>query len=158
TDADGSRMTVPNFAFVADNPITLSGALNPASDSGPSNTDAITNVAQPNFAGTTSPYAVVSIFATPSGGGSPARIAQVSAASNGTWSVNSSALAVGTYAITASAVDQFGETTSGAPITIVPALVVDGVGPRINSLQFDRFTGTLTVTYQDNLSGMDLAS
>ena len=45
-----------------------------------------------------------------------------------------------------------------APVTIVPTLVVDTVAPVISNLSFDRRDGTLTVTFKDNLSGMDLAS
>jgi hypothetical protein len=45
-----------------------------------------------------------------------------------------------------------------SPVTIVPALVVDTVPPVITALSFDRKDGTLTVTFKDNLSGMDLES
>ena len=51
-DDNGARLTVANTANVADRPIPLAGVLNPASDSGKFNNDAITNVAQPNFYGT----------------------------------------------------------------------------------------------------------
>ena len=40
----------------------------------------------------------------------------------------------------------------------MPNLVVDTAPPVITALSFDRFDATLTVTFQDNLSGMDLAS
>ena len=56
---------------VADVPVPLTGVLNPASDSGVSNHDAITNVVQPNFFGNTEPGAVVTYTATPTGGGTP---------------------------------------------------------------------------------------
>ena len=79
------------------------------------------------------------------------------AGSNGTWSITSNPLAQGTYTITASATDQFGQTVSPTA-TIVPTLVVDTAPPVITSLSFNRFDATLTVTFQDNLSGLDLAS
>jgi hypothetical protein len=72
--------------------------------------------------------------------------------------VNSNVLANGAYQITASAVDQFGETTTVAPVTIVSTLVVDTTAPVISALSFDRRDGTLTVVFKDNLSGLDLAS
>ena len=158
TDVDGSKLTVPNIALVADRPITVTGILNPASDSGKSNSDDITDVAQPSFYGTSAPLSTVTLYETPSAGGTAVKIGQVEAQSDGSWSVTSNVLASGTYLITATAVDQFGETTTVAPVTIVPTLVVDTVAPVISNLNFDRRDGTLTVTFKDNLSGMDLAS
>ena len=68
-DKDGSTVTITNTANVADVPLTVTGKLNPASDSGISNSDKITNVVQPNFLGTTSePDATVTLFAQASGG------------------------------------------------------------------------------------------
>ena len=86
------------------------------------------------------------------------KIGQVEAQSDGSWSVASNVLATGTYRITATAVDQFGETTTVAPVTIVPTLVVDTIAPVITNVSFDRLDGTLSATFKDNLSGMDLAS
>ncbi len=85
------------------------------------------------------------------------QVGHTEAGSDGSWSITANKLAQGTYAITAQAIDQFGQTTS--PIkTLVPNLVVDTAPPVITSLSFNRFDGTLTVTFQDNLSGMDLRS
>ncbi len=159
TDVGGSKLTVTNTANVADNPIAVAGILNPASDSGKNNLDAITNVTQPNFYGTVlvagtstpEPYAHVTLFAN------GVAIGNVQAGSDGAWSMTSNMLAQGAYTITASATDQFGQTVSPLS-TIVSNLVVDATPPVITALTFDRFDATLTVTYQDNLSGMDLAS
>ena len=54
-DAGGSTLTITNVANVADIPIALTGILNPASDSGVSNSDHITNVTQPDFFGSSQP-------------------------------------------------------------------------------------------------------
>ena len=86
------------------------------------------------------------------------QIGQVEAQSDGSWSVMVNALTNGSYLITATAVDQFDQTTTIAPVAIVPTLVVDTTAPVISELGFDRRDGTLTVTFKDNLSGMDLAS
>jgi large repetitive protein len=59
--------------------------------------------------------------------------------------------------ITAVAVDSAGFTSSSTT-TIVPNLVIDTVGPIVTAATFDRFTSTLTVTYQDNSSGLAFAS
>ena len=155
----GSKLTVTNTANVADNPISVNGILNPASDSGKNNLDDITNVTRPNFYGTVlvagtstpEPYAHVTLYAN------GVAVGTVQAGSNGNWSITSNLLAQGTYTITASATDQFGQTVSPTA-TIVPTLVVDTAPPVINSLSFNRFDATLTLTFQDNLSGMDLAS
>ncbi len=158
-DVGGSDLTVFNTANVADSPMSVSGILNPASDSGKSGTDRITNVSQPNFYGTVyvagtntpKPYSHVTLYAN----GTP--VGNTQAGSDGTWSITSNLLAQGAYAITAVAVDQFGQTVSSTA-TIVADLVVDTTPPVITSLSFNRFDATLTVTFQDNLSGMDLAS
>ena len=157
TDSGGSRLTVTNLANVADIPIALTGILNPASDTGTSNSDDITNDVQPNFYGTSQEFSRVTLYETPVGGGATVQIGQTQAGGDGSWSITSNVLATGTYSITAGAVDQFGETTAG-PVTIVSTLVIDPVPPVITNLTFDRFTDTLTVTYRDNLSGMDYAS
>ena len=142
-DVGGSTLTVPVTANVQDVPMFLIGQLNPLSDSGKSHTDAITNVTQPNFYGLTQPYANVTLFAN------GIKVGQAEAASDGYWTINSSALADGTYAITAKATDQFGLTTTASPITIVSNLVIDTVAPRVTNAAFDRLTGTVSFTFQD---------
>jgi hypothetical protein len=69
-DVGGSRLTMDNTAHVADNSIALTGALNPASDSGLSTgTVDTTNVTQPDFTGKSEPLSTVTLSATllPSG-------------------------------------------------------------------------------------------
>ncbi len=158
-DVGGSSLTVSNTANVADIPIAVVGTLNPTSDSGESNLDDITNVAQPTFSGTVfaagtstpEPYATVSLFAN------GVSVGRVQAGGDGTWSIRTSLLAQGTYTVTASATDQFGQTVSPVA-TIATSLVVDTAPPVVDNVYFDRFDGTLTVTYQSSLSGLDVAS
>ena len=70
-DVGGPTVTISNTANVADVALVVTGTLDPASDSGVSNTDNITNVVQPEFLGTTNqPEATVSLYAQPAGGGS----------------------------------------------------------------------------------------
>jgi large repetitive protein len=157
-DVGGSTLNISNTANVADVPLVVTGKLNPASDSGVSDSDNITNVVQPNFIGTTNqPNATVDLYATVSGG-APVLIGQGVSSANDAWSITSNqALATGTYVITAIAVDQFGHTIS-PDTAIVPDLVIDAVPPVITAASFDRFDDTVTVTYQDNLSGLDFAN
>ncbi len=154
-DKDGSTVTITNTANIADVPLIVIGRLNPASDSGIFDT---TDVVQPKFIGTTNqPNAKVTLFAQASGG-TPVVIGQGVSNANDAWSITANqALATGTYVITAVAVDSAGFVHS-ATTTIVPDLVIDTVAPVITAATFDRFTDTLTVTYQDNLSGLALAS
>jgi hypothetical protein len=58
------------------------------------------------------------------------------------------------YTITATAVDQFGKTTTVSPVTITPRLVIDGTGPVVSNVFFDRLDGQIDITYTDNLAGM----
>ena len=159
SDLGGSKLTVTNTAHVADVPIVLTGKVNLSTISGQSTSDYdVTNNTQPGFSGTSAAFSSVSVFATPIAGGAPILLGSTQAFGNGAWSLTSTAsLANNEYTITASAVDQFGETTT-TPITIMPALIIDTVGPTITNLTFNRMNATLTVTFQDNLSGMDLAS
>jgi hypothetical protein len=149
-DDDGSRLTITNTATVTDNAITLTGFLNPASDTGKSHTDAITDVNQPNLYGVTEPLAHVHLFAN------GVAVGQTQAGSDGTWSITTTRLADGSYTITATACDQFGVTSTAAPVQILPnatqgKLVIDTVGPRITAATYSRLTNTATFTFQDVL-------
>jgi hypothetical protein len=150
-DDDGETLTVANTATVADNPIVVTGALNPTSDSGLSTgTPNVTNVKQPDFSGTSEPFSLITLFATRSPGGTPTRIGQVEAGSDGSWNIASSiSLADGHYSITATAIDQFGVTTTTAPATIVSDVLIDTVGPVIDGMFFNRLNGQVDYIIKD---------
>jgi hypothetical protein len=149
-DVGGSTLTVANTANVADTPLIVQGFLDPASDSGVSNSDGITNVVQPTFLGRTSePFATVTVYAQPSGGGMPMPIGQGSSDGAGDWSITSTrALADGSYTITAIATDQAGHTVSNTA-TLAPNLVIDTVGPKVTNLYFNRFVNQIQYGIQD---------
>jgi hypothetical protein len=166
-DDDGSRLTVTNTATVADNPIVLTGNLNPASDSGLSNgIPNTTNVAQPDFIGKSEPFSHVVLFAAALPGGSPVQIGQTQAGSDGSWDIRSGVvLADNHYAITATAVDQFGVTTTTAPVTITANLLIDTTDPVIAGVFFDRLNGRVNYIIKDPVpasgsapSGVDVPS
>jgi hypothetical protein len=167
-DDDGSRLTLSTAtrtlpaATVTDNPISVIGTLNPKSDSGLSTgTPDVTNVTQPDFFGTVlatlpggttvpEPYATVTLTATSLTSGVATTIGQVEAGSDGSWNIKSQvALPDDTYAITATAIDQFGRTTTTAPATITPSLLVDTTGPVITGMFFNRLNGQIDYTIQD---------
>ncbi|MDB5351015.1 MAG: hypothetical protein JWN86_2262 [Planctomycetota bacterium] len=168
TDQGGSTLTVANTANVADVAITLAGILNPASDSGQSHTDAITNVNQPNFYGTSEPFSHIVLFATPTTGGTPVQIGQTTAGGDGSWSITTNRLLDGSYTITGTATDQFAKTTTGftvpaTAVTFLPnagqgPLVIDTVGPRVTHVAFDRLNGEVDVVFQDDRTGLNQAT
>jgi hypothetical protein len=162
----GASVTVNNLA------INLNGKLNPSSDSGQSNSDAITFVTQPNFFGTAtvnypdgeviaSAGADITLYATPVGGGSPFLIGQTEALSDGSWSITSNvALAQGKYIITAYATQVGGFATTSdviLPNANQGPLTIDTAGPKVTNVSFaKRVNGEVLVSFQDNLSGMNL--
>ena len=149
-DVHGSSTKIANTANVADVALTVTGELNPASNSDVFKTADITDVDEPNFVGTTSqPDATVSLYATATGSSTPVLIGTGMSDASGAWSITSTlALANGGYTITAVAVDASGHTVSSTT-AIVPSLVIDTVGPKVTSVAFNRFQGQIVVTYQD---------
>ena len=167
-DVGGSKVTIHNTATVGDLVITLTGALDTASDSGISNTDAITNINHPVFHGTSEPFSTVTLFATPTAGGVARQIGQTTAHADGSWKITSLVLLDGSYSITGSAIDQFGKTTTGnttpaTQSTFLPnanqgPLVIDTVGPKVLNVGFNRLNGGVDVVFGDDRSGLDQAS
>ena len=154
TDDGGSRLTVDNTANVADNSITLTGSLNPASDSGLSTgTPNVTNVRQPDFSGKSEPLSNVTLSATLLPSGTPFIIGQVESGSDGSWSITSDLpLADGHYSITATAIDQFGQTivtVPPSPIVITSNLLIDTTGPVVAGMFFNRLNGQVDFIIQD---------
>jgi hypothetical protein len=154
---DGQQLTLTGTsATVAVTP--LNGKLSPQSDTGISNTDGITSNTTPTFVGNTTPGTTVEVFATRSGSAvMPVTLIAIGAANSaGYWTATvNTPLIDGSYTITADAVNSSGTVLATASLGTV---VIDTVGPVVTALTFDRFTDTVTVTYQDNLSGLAFAS
>jgi hypothetical protein len=150
-DDGGSKLTVPNTANVADNPIVLTGTLNPKSDSGLSTgTPDVTNIKQPDFLGTSEPFSHVTLTATNTITMAATPIGAVQAGSDGAWNIKAKVpLADGHYTITATAVDQFGKTTTTALVTITSELLIDTVGPVIDGMFFNRLNGQVDYIIKD---------
>ena len=140
--------------------IPLTGRLTPQSDTGISNSDGITSDTTPTFAGNTTPGTTVEVFAAPLGsttlpGNFMIAIGSANAAGYWTATVVNAPLVDGSYKIAAAAVDSAGNVITTESIGTI---VIDTVGPVITAASFNRFDATLTVTYQDNLSGLAGAS
>jgi Bacterial Ig-like domain len=140
-DVGGSRLTMDNTAHVADNSIALTGALNPASDSGLSTgTVDTTNVTQPDFTGKSEPLIDRHPVGDPASQRDSLHHGQVEAGSDGSWNIKSDVpLVDGHYKITATAIDQSGETvvtTPPSPVVITSDLLIDTTGPVIDGVFF----------------------
>src|SRR5262249_50243438 len=127
----------------------------PSSDTGVSNSDGITRDSTPTYEGISAPMSTIRVFAMPSGG-TPVQIGLTQTGSSGAWSAPSTvALASGTYDVFGIATDRSGTTTA---TTDFGPLVIDTVGPRITNVTVDARHGLVTITFQDNLSGLAQAS
>jgi len=146
----GAQAIASSTATILEPPLrTVTGQLNPSSDSGASSTDGITNVVQPSFFGLTdSPGASIAIIATPTNG-TPFLLAATQADNAGAWNATSNAaLGDGSYTITVYASDRF-DSTNVVTSTLTTPLVIDTVGPKVVNTVFNPKGGSLTVTYQD---------
>jgi hypothetical protein len=145
--------TASSTAYVQARAFT--GGLDPLYDTGPSNTDGVTRINQPKFSGTAYPYSLVQIYSQRATALAPVLLGQSLAGADGSWSVYSGPLADGFYAITATVTPPSGSPLNTFPL---PPLIIDTAPPRILALGFDRSTGTVAVTYHDDLAVMDFAS
>ena len=146
-----------NTANVADSPIVLTGPLNPASDSGlATGTVERHQRQQPDFYGSSEPLDRHPVATPLFPGGTPIHDRPGHAGSDGSWNITSVVpLADGHYSITATAIDQFGITSTG-PIVITSNLTVDTHGPVIGAMYFNRLNGQVDYIIQDPVltSGM----
>ena len=143
-------VTISVSAYV---PTTITTVhLNPASDTGESNTDRITRDTTPNFYGTTAPGLMVVLYAQANGGPVTA-VGEATADAAGNYSVTSSPLADGTYAFSVAALRSDGVSTG----TInAGGLLIDTVAPVITSVVMIPKSGQIYVTFDDSSSGMNL--
>jgi hypothetical protein len=158
TVGSGSAPTLATTSFtinVAATPIMLTGHLSPSSDTGLSNNDGITRDTTPTYEGVSAPMSTIRVFAMPSSG-TPIQIGLTQAGLSGAWSAPATvALANGTYDVFGVTTDPSGTTTA---TTDFGRLVIDTAGPRITGMTVDPRHGLVTVTFQDNLSGLAQAS
>lgn len=158
SDAAGHTTTQATAAITVV-PTGVTGALNPATDTGLSHSDAITNDNQPAFYGTAQPYSSVTVLAQPNSGGAAVSLGQAQTNGAGYWSLtSSSALADGSYTVTVRESDSAGFFIASAqllPNATQGPLVIDTAGPKVTGLQFNPVTGKIAVTFQDGSSGLE---
>jgi len=171
-DSGGSATTISNEITVQGRPLTISGGLDPASDSGASSSDEITNVVRPTFRGRVSEGGatirldVSAVFIVPKVGlvVLPVSIGTTVADASGAWSFTvDDALYDGIYWIQAQAFDSSSLTNSDLTM-LTSNLVVDTVGPKVLGLTFNRAAGEIVVQFIDRGGnadggvGLDLAT
>ena len=133
----------------------LTAKLSPASDSGPSNSDSVTNVSTPTITGTTLAGAQLTLVAQ-SSTGATTTVATGAAGADGSFQLTSSALADGTYNFIVTSVP----VTAGAPTSTftVGPVVIDTVAPRVSSVTLNPKTGQILITFTDVGDGLYLPS
>jgi Bacterial Ig-like domain len=137
---------------------TFSGMLDPASDTGVSNTDGITSINQPTFVGTATPYAIVQLLARPQGQSNLVSLGQTVTDPTGQWSLTVGPMLDGVYSIFANVAPPQGFPVQVVPISANNQIVIDTVGPRVVSVVPDLRNHQILVSFQDNLSGLDLST
>ena len=116
---------------------------------------------QPVFAGTSKAFSTVKVYAQPTVGGPQQLLGTTVTTASGIWSLQSTVvLANGSYTVMAQAVDQSGGETQAQllPAGTTGPLIIDTVGPTVTNVVFARLTGSVYATFQDNLSGLAMAS
>jgi hypothetical protein len=102
----------------------VSGSLDPTSDTGPSNSDGITNDNTPTYTGTAPAGSRVQIFARRIEDGTFSLVGEVVTDATGRWSITTQPLAGGNYRITANIIPPNGP---GAPTALDNLTVVTAV-------------------------------
>ena len=151
----GSPVTASNTAVANSTASLLTAQLSPASDSGPSNSDGVTNITTPTITGTTLPGAQLTLVAQ-SSNGTTSTVATGSAGVDGSFQLTSSSLADGTYNFIVTSVP----ITAGSPtatFTVGP-VVIDTVAPRVASVTLNPKTGQILITFTDVGDGLYLPS
>jgi hypothetical protein len=153
----GSPVNVSNMAVASASATAghLTAQLSPMSDSGPSNSDGVTNVSNPIITGTTLPGAQLTLVAQ-SSSGATTTVATGTAGPDGSFQLTSSPLPDDTYNFIVTSVP----TTAGASTTTftVGPVVIDTVAPQVTSVTLNPKTGQILITFTDVGDGLYLPS
>ncbi len=154
--------TATSTATAGTSPLTY-GRLSPASDTGASHSDGITNVNRPTFQGTAPVGSTVQLLVQWYGQNDLVQVGQGLADSSGGWTIQTVPLVDGVYSIFVRAISPKGQISPAtALISEVRAksipLVIDTVAPVIASVVIDRRNRKLAISFRDDLSGMDTKS
>ena len=160
----GARTVVTTTATIAEvPPAILVGVLDPASDSGVSNSDKITNVTNPIFYGSTNdPNAIINLYSNKAG--VITLIGTGQANSDGAWAIQTTFIPDGSYAIYATVTDLFHTNEVSLPVALLggtsglPNLVIDTAGPVVTEAIFRPLIGKVQVAFQDLGGGLSIGN
>jgi flagellar hook assembly protein FlgD len=160
-DEDG---TYPVQVTILDTnvPVIITGNLDTGSDSGVSNSDKITNVAQPIFIGTSKPGSIINLYSNNNSTITLIGTGVTSVA--GTWGIRTAFIPDGSYAIYATATDPNRPSEVTFPVAILggtsglPRLVIDTVGPVVTEAIFRPSIGKIMIAFQDSGGGLAIAN
>jgi len=142
-DTTGTSAQSPALSVTIDTSVPLAPSapdLAAASDSGPSNTDNITNVTTPTFTGSAPANSIVELFAGSTSKGT------TTANGSGAWTIISTALTPGTYSFTVKASNVAGGTSAASPALSVTIYGPLGVTVNQAAAQADP-TGTSPINF-----------
>jgi hypothetical protein len=153
--SDGQTVIANSSAIVVNASSTVTGQLDPLSDTGVSNADGITAINQPSFNGTAMPFAIVQFFARRADQAQPVLLGQAVANSNGAWTIAVGALPDGVYSFTVAQIPPTGLPTSMVAVTPNP-IVIDTAPPSVLAVTSQPRSNQIVITFKDSLSGLDL--
>lgn len=146
-------------AYVEDLILPLAGGLDPASDTGASNSDGITSNGALTFTGTADRLSTVTVYSQPTDGGPLTAIGTTTSDGNGNWRLTTNTLAQGFYQIYAQATDDAGRP--GSELTPLfnsnAPLIVDTTGPQVLSTTYDARQRLFRVRFGEGQSGLNEA-
>lgn len=140
---------------------TLSAAMDPATDSGASAADAVTNIDRPRFFGTAPAGALVTLYARADGTGPAIPLGSAVADAAGAWGLQAAPLADGSYSVVAVAEGAGGSGPAAVPVLPAGArglLTIDTAGPEVSEVRFLPSTGRIQVTFAGDPGGADPAA
>ncbi len=160
-DTGGASLNLTNTAAVADVALTVTGQIDPSSNSSGIAVTPITNIAQPTFIGSASEvYAKIDLYAiaqTSTGPGPLVLVGQGQANNSGAWSVTTNtALTDGLYDFYAQGTDWAGQTYSA--LAFLGGATIDTKGPKITGMNFMRVQGQISYTIQDYGANANMGS
>ena len=149
---DTTSTVFTTMATITPVPLTISGGLNPASDTGFFNNDSVTAITTPNYLGTTLPGASVTLSATSDQTGQTLVVGTGVADASGNWNITTVPFVDGSYSLIATATTATATTQISLTgyIFNIQHLVIDTAGPKITNFQVTNArTGAFNVTFAD---------
>lgn len=134
-------------------PPTLTGGLDLGGENGPSAALGFADTDRPTFSGTTTPFALVQLYANRVDVDATLPLGEVIAGANGSWSLGVGPLSQGIFDITAIVTPAGSSPTGPLPVGPTGLYVIDTTPPAVVGISADG-KGHVLVEFQDALSGL----